>query len=309
MPTFIDGHKMKDLTPDRLEKLVNSPADSFGVTHVELFYNKKEDKLYCILEAPSEESIWRHHENAGLKCEFITEVQQIKTDKILKTEKLQILGEMSSRISHDLRNPLSIIRNSIDIMNMRWKDSMSNEMAEYLAKMSRASSSINIMIEDIVNFARTQSLRLENNSLLLVIHRTIDTVHIPNNIKMKIPQNDVMFEFDSAKIEVLFNNLITNAIHAIGGNDGGITIRFNEKDVEDKIEIQVQDSGPGIPEGLLPRIFEPLFTTKQYGTGLGLPSCKNIIEQHGGTISITNNPTTVTLVLPRHLRAYPKIQS
>lgn len=298
---------MKDLTPDRLEKLVNSPADSFGVTHLELFYNKKEDRLYCILEAPNEESIWRHHENAGLKCEFITQVQQIKTDKLLKTEKLQILGEMSSRISHDLRNPLSVIRNSIDIMNMRWKDSIDKEMMEYLTKMSRALSSINIMIEDIVNFARTQSLRLENNSLLLVIHRTIDTVHIPKNIKMKIPQNDVMFEFDSAKMEVLFNNLITNAIHAIGDKDGEIIIKFNEGYAEDKVEIQVQDSGPGIPDDLLPRIFEPLFTTKQYGTGLGLPSCKNIIEQHSGTISIMNNPTTVMLVLPRHLGLLSKL--
>ena len=290
---------MKDFTPDKLEKLVNSPADKFGVIHLELFHNKKEDKLYCILEAPNEEAIWKHHETVGLKCEFITEVQQVKTDKLLKTEKMQILGEMSSRVSHDLRNPLSIIKNSVDIMNLKWKDSMDNEMKEYLAKIERGVANINAMMDDIINFAQTRSLKLENNSLLSVINRAVESVHIPKNITLKTTQNDISFEFDLPKVEVLFINLITNSIHAIGDKSGEITIEIEEKG-KDEIQIKVRDSGPGIPEDLLPRIFEPLFTTKQYGTGLGLPSCKNIVEQHGGTISITNEPTTVTFVMPKH---------
>lgn len=293
---------MKDFTLDKLEKLVNSPADKFGVTHLQLFHNKKEDKMYCILEAPNEEAIWKNHEEAGLKCEFITEVQQVKTDKLLKTEKMQILGEMSSRVSHDLRNPLSIIKNSIDIMNLRWKDSMDSEMKEYLAKIDRGVANINAMMDDIINFARTRPLNLESNSLLSAINRALESVHVPKNITLKIAQNDISFEFDLPKIEVLFINLITNSIHAIGEKTGKITIEFEEKD-KDKVQIKIRDSGPGIPEDLLPRIFEPLFTTKQYGTGLGLPSCKNIVEQHGGTISITNNPTTVTLVMPKHIRS------
>src|SRR5574337_1417304 len=289
---------MKYLTPDKLEKLGNLPADSYGVTHLELFHNKKEDKLYCILEAPNEEAIWKHHEKAGLKCEFITEVQQIKTDKMIITEKMQALGEISSRVSHDLRTPIGIIRNSIDLMNLRWKEEMDPEMSEYLAKMDRAISSITAIIDDIVNFAKTSPLILENNYLLPVIRNVMESMHIPDNIKIKTPQKDILFEFDATKLEILFNNLITNAIHAIGNKTGEITIKFDEIN-QDKIQISVQDSGPGIPEELLPRIFDPLFTTKQYGTGLGLPSCKNIIEQHHGTISVANNPTMVTMVIPR----------
>ncbi|MDE1830103.1 MAG: DUF4242 domain-containing protein [Thaumarchaeota archaeon] len=299
MPRFIDGHDMKDLTPDKLEKLANSPPDKFGVTHIELFYNKEEDRLYCILDAPNEEAIWKHHESAGLKCEFITEVQQIKTDKMIKSEKMIVLGEMSSRVSHDLRNPLSIIKNSLDLINMRYKDEMDKEMTDYVRRMDRAVSSINVMIGDIVNFAKTRPLMLENNSLLSTIHRVLDSVHTPDNIKIKIPQKDISFEFDLIKLEILFSNLITNAIHAIGEREGEISIKFDEID-HYNVQIQIADSGPGVPEELLPRIFEPLFTTKQYGTGLGLPSCKSIIEQHNGTISISNNPTTVTILLPKH---------
>lgn len=84
------------------------------------------------------------------------------------------------------------------------------------------------------------------------------------------------------------------------GQDGNITIKFIEK-MDDKIQIQIQNSGPVIPDDLLTKIFEPLFTTKQHGTGLGLPSCKNIVEQHYGTIHASNNPTTFTINLPKHI--------
>jgi hypothetical protein len=68
MPIFIDGHNMKNLNPADLEKAVNSPRDDFRVTHLEVFYNKNEDKAFCVMEAPNEEAIWKHHESLGLKC-------------------------------------------------------------------------------------------------------------------------------------------------------------------------------------------------------------------------------------------------
>lgn len=298
MPIFIDGHSLNGLTPDRLKKLGNLLPDNYGITHLQLFYNKKEDKLYCILDAPNEEAIWKHHEREGLKCEFITQVQQIKTDKAIITEKMKVLGEMSSRVSHDLRTPISIIKNSLEIMNLRWSGEMEPEMAEYLAKINRAITSINAIIDDIVNFAKTSPLVLGKGHLVPIIRGVVDSLHVPDNIEITIPQKDVLFEFDSTKIEVLFNNLITNSIHAIGNSKGRITIEIGEAEAG-KVRITVKDSGPGIPEELLPRIFEPLFTTKQHGTGLGLPSCKNITEQHGGTIAVTNNPTTVIINLPK----------
>ncbi|QLH09950.1 sensor histidine kinase [Candidatus Nitrosotenuis sp. DW1] len=77
---------------------------------------------------------------------------------------------------------------------------------------------------------------------------------------------------------------------------GVITIRATKNNSH--IIIEIEDSGPGIRSDILPKIFEPLFTTKQVGTGLGLSSCKMIIEQHGGTIGILNNPTRFSIILP-----------
>ena len=97
-----------------------------------------------------------------------------------------------------------------------------------------------------------------------------------------------------------FSNIIINAIQSID-EWGKIEIRFVES--SNHVKIQFIDSCPGIPPENLEKIFDPLFTTKQVGTGLGLSSCKTIIEKHGGTISVENNPTTFTVRLPKMIKS------
>jgi len=93
------------------------------------------------------------------------------------------------------------------------------------------------------------------------------------------------------------SNLVKNASQAIEGN-GKISIRIIDK--KDNVFIEIEDSGSGIPESVLPKIFEPLFTTKQSGTGLGLASCNSIVERHGGALTVRNNPTVFTIRLPKN---------
>ena len=102
----------------------------------------------------------------------------------------------------------------------------------------------------------------------------------------------------------MFINLIVNSIQEL--NQGGkITIEISEKD--NMVILKFIDSGKGIPDKDISKVFEPLFTTKQKGTGLGLASCKNIVEQHQGEISVTNNPTTFTIILQKTLSVKPKV--
>ena len=96
---------------------------------------------------------------------------------------------------------------------------------------------------------------------------------------------------------MVLSNLIKNASQAIEGN-GEISIRIIDK--KDDVLIEIEDSGLGIPESVLPKIFEPLFTTKQSGTGLGLASCKSIVERHHGVLTVRNNPTVFTIHLPKN---------
>ena len=97
-------------------------------------------------------------------------------------------------------------------------------------------------------------------------------------------------------MEIVFINMLLNSVESIK-NEGRIKIDVKESSKETLI--QICDSGSGIPEKYLEKIFDPLVTLKERGTGLGLASCKNIIESHGGKISAKNNPTTFTIILPK----------
>jgi len=103
-------------------------------------------------------------------------------------------------------------------------------------------------------------------------------------------------------MEILFVNLITNSIQSMNG-EGKIDIRVSDED--NYVLIEVEDSGCGIPKGNVPKIFDPLFTTKEVGTGLGLFSCKNIVENHKGTIeavSVIGKGTTFKIKLPKMVK-------
>ena len=114
-------------------------------------------------------------------------------------------------------------------------------------------------------------------------------------IVINLPEKDFKINCDARKIEGVLSNIINNAVQSLDGH--------GEIDVEISVDsefliIKIKDSGPGIAEENLEKIFEPMFTTKTTGTGLGLVICKSIVEQHGGTLSVSNKPTTFTIKLP-----------
>ncbi|MBA4718199.1 MAG: GHKL domain-containing protein [Nitrosopumilus sp.] len=113
---------------------------------------------------------------------------------------------------------------------------------------------------------------------------------------MIIPKNDVRLLCDKRQFSIVMNNLVLNGIQAINGA-GTIEVALAVN--KDVIVIQIKDSGKGISKENIDKIFEPLFTTKQHGTGLGLASVKSIIELHGGIISVTSPPSIFTITLPK----------
>jgi PAS domain S-box-containing protein len=224
------------------------------------------------------------------------EKQLAISEEKAKNSRLIAIGETASRLGHDLRNPLSVITNTIGILKLKSKNDVYDEnIQEKYAKIERAISRMSHQIEDVLDFVRIKPLELANRSLVEIINEVSDKITKPDNVKINLPQNDLKITCDSKKLEIAFVNLITNAIQAIG-DKGEITIKMT--DDKDNACISIEDSGPGIPDEILSKIFDPLFTTKQTGTGLGLVSCKNIIEQHGGSITVTNKPTTFTILLP-----------
>ncbi|KAG2480375.1 MAG: putative Histidine kinase [Nitrosopumilales archaeon] len=221
-----------------------------------------------------------------------------KKESVEKIERLRVMGELSARVAHDLRNPLGVIKNAIELIEIDSKNNFDEKMKKRITMIKNASDRMIRQVNDVLDFVRTKPLELENNSISEILNSSLK-VTIPKNIKISKSNNDANLLCDSRQLEVVFSNLITNAVQAIE-NNGELNLRINEGPKE--VIVEIEDSGSGIPQENISKIFEPLFTTKPTGTGLGLVSCKNIVEQHGGTISVSNNPTVFTVKLPKNSR-------
>ncbi len=223
-----------------------------------------------------------------------------KTQDVLKSERLSAIGELSGRLAHDLRNPLSVMKMSIDLIKQTPQETkISDEIVtKRIDLIEKSIDRISHQVDDVLGYVRNSPLNLQNISLKELIQNSLDKVNVPKDVEVIISKKDINIDCDTVKLDAVFINLIVNSIQAM--HDGGkIDIEIHEQD--NLAIIKFIDSGEGIPEDNLPKIFEPLFTTKQKGTGLGLASCKNIVEQHQGEISVSNNPTTFTIALPKIL--------
>jgi signal transduction histidine kinase len=217
------------------------------------------------------------------------------TSQSLQKEKMASIGELAARLAHDIRNPLSSIISWTELIQLHLKESPNEKIASYAKSILKSTDSIKFQLNTVIDFVRDKPTQISKNSIMLIIFDAIRTTPIPDTVKINMPENDLDIECDKSQMIVVFSNLITNSIQAMN-EKGNITI--NVETIQNNAIIDFIDSGPGISKENLSKIFEPLFTTKSMGTGLGLVSCKNIIEHHHGKISVKNNPTTFTIEMP-----------
>ncbi len=211
-----------------------------------------------------------------------------------KDAKLITIGELSARLAHDLRNPLSIIQISLE--NLKSLYGTDDTKQRQFDKVERSIDRMVHQLDNVLDFVKEQPLILDKTKMSEVISESLDSLVIPDTIKLILPENDIELFCDKKQLAVALNNLILNGIQAIEG-EGTVEIRI--KDNLNFIIFEIEDSGTGISEQNISQIFEPLFTTKLIGTGLGLASVKSIIEAHGGTISVTCSPTIFRIELPK----------
>lgn len=214
-----------------------------------------------------------------------------------KLDKLMHIGELTSRITHDMRNPLTVIINYATMVRKNSKNKLDKKSLDQLALIEDEARKMYHQIEDVLNYVKLPPLKLQTHSLHDILKKVIDRTQTSDDVTIHLPKNNPQIICDIDKLEIVFVNLISNAVEAME-KTGTITISASE--TKDTVTIEIEDSGPGIADKNLDKIFEPLFTTKTTGTGLGLASCKNIIERHQGTISVKNNPTTFTIKIPKN---------
>ncbi|QTA89550.1 PAS domain S-box protein [Desulfonema magnum] len=253
---------------------------------------------------------------AMVRISDITEKRKTQ-EQLIRADRLSSLGQLSGGIAHEIRNPLSGISLFLDILCDPNKFDRTDQEAEILEEIRVNVNRISEIIKQVLNFARSP---MESKDLI-VINGIIDEIlklwfakilksdiHLETNLDPELPQ----ILGDTIQLQQVMNNLILNAVEAMenGGKLIISTCRGASSVYENRevVCVKVEDTGCGLDSKDLENIFNPFFTTKSTGTGLGLPISHNIIEKHGGIISVMsehNSGTIFTVEIPAYVGSEP----
>ena len=228
----------------------------------------------------------------------ITERKRLQ-EALLKSERLAAIGQLASAVGHEIRNPLGVIKNSAYFLNMMLKDVADEKVVKHLKILEKEVNSANLIISDLLDFARKKPLTLVKTDLNETVKNTLSKITVPENIKVEIKLGEISkMLLDEERVQRVCHNLILNAVQAMP-EGGKLAIQTTKQD--DSAKLIVQDTGVGIPKEIVPRLFTPLFSTKAKGIGLGLVICKQIVEGHDGNITVESRVgegSTFTVRLP-----------
>ncbi len=227
-----------------------------------------------------------------------------RQDQLLQAKKLSSLGTLTSGIAHQLNNPLNNISTSCQILLEEMAKSAPDFHRRMLANIEQEVHRARDIVRGLLEFSRVKEFCLIPVPLAQVVDRSVKLMssQIPPGIELTvdIPAN-ISLNLDSQRMQQVFLNLIENAVHAIKTPPGQIKIAARQDDAEGSVLITVEDTGTGIPEKDLGRVFDPFFSTKEVGvgTGLGLSIVYGIIQKHNGSIGIESKEGEGTRFLLR----------
>jgi signal transduction histidine kinase len=225
--------------------------------------------------------------------------------ELLKKERLSVLGQLTATVAHELRNPLSAIRNTLfTIREISTGAGLSLERP--IARIQRSIGRCDRIAGDLIEYTRARELSRVSMVFDEWLHQMLAEHPLPTNVLLveQLEAGDATVRIDTDRLRRVVINLLDNAAQAIAEMPPGpelqrIVVRSALYD--DGVELTVTDTGPGIPREHMPRIFEPMFRTKSFGTGLGLATARQIVGQHAGNISVDSEVgrgTCVTVRLP-----------
>jgi PAS domain S-box-containing protein len=229
-------------------------------------------------------------------------------DKIVRQEKLAMLGLLAGGVGHELRNPLGIISNAIYYLKLIQPEA-EEKVREYHSLIAREVRTSEKIITDLMDYSRLESMDRSQVSVSELVQWTLMRFAVPESIKttLKLPEDLPEVFVDMGQMQQVLGNLIVNAYQAIApqglpsGKPKDGRINISARRLKGRVEISVKDSGVGISPENIGKIFEPLFTTKSKGIGLGLAVSRKLAEANGGRIEVKSEPgkgSTFTLFLP-----------
>jgi two-component system sensor histidine kinase HydH len=219
----------------------------------------------------------------------VTNIKQLE-EQLRRSERLASMGSLAAGVAHELRNPLSSIKGFATILAGRAKD---DERSQKLAGvMVQEVDRLNRVVSELLDFARPTELHRQPHGCRELIEKSLrliegDAAHMGVKIETRIDPENLRVEVDPDRFSQVLLNLYLNGLQAM---EGGGTLRVLALREENRTLFCVTDSGKGICQEDLPHIFDPYFTTKPSGVGLGLANVHKFVEAHGGKIEVDSAP-------------------
>jgi PAS domain S-box-containing protein len=280
---------MYDILADEkdIEKIRTLLAEKGEVYDIEIdLQHQSGELLNCIFSAVA---ITRTDQSKYIQGAIhdITKLKKAERS-VLISEKLAATGRLARTLAHEIRNPLTNINLSVDhLKGMEFTDLQQH----YFDIISRNSKRINDILTELLASSKPAQTEMQNYILQDILDRSINAAMdriMLKHVKMQVRYVDkpVHIRADSDKLTMAFLNLIINAVEAMEENTGKLMISISDN--TDHWEVKITDNGVGIPEESIPKLFEPYFTAKRNGMGLGLPATLNILHAHNAQVDVTS---------------------
>jgi PAS domain S-box-containing protein len=257
----------------------------------------------------AEEELKRYRDRLEeLVAERTQELEKAQAE-LMRQERLSVLGQLTATVAHEIRNPLGTVRTSVFSIGDAIKRDEMNRVERALQLAERNIVRCDTIITELLDYTRDQVLKKSPTRIDAWLDRLLDEARdqrtIPESITLvRELHADTEVLIDNERFRRVIVNVVDNAVDAMrerGPFEGKNRLVVSSQVTGDRLEIGIGDTGYGIPDEIMDRLFEPLFSTKSFGVGLGLSIVKSIMEQHGGGIEISSQAgkgTTVTLWLP-----------
>jgi C4-dicarboxylate-specific signal transduction histidine kinase len=226
-------------------------------------------------------------------------------DELVRKERLATIGQLASSVGHELRNPLGVMSNSVYLLEHS-VDSPNPKVQEYLRLLRSQIKLSERIVTDLLDSTRSRHPQRQIINLQPFLAAQMERVPVPPNVRVSLEVDEGLppLDVDPDQVGQIIVNLLTNATQSIGDASGRLTVRA--RNGNGRVSIDVRDTGPGVPPRLTEKIFEPLYTTKARGIGLGLSVSRSLAAANSGSLTVLNHPeggAVFTLELPAQVLA------